>query len=135
MEDFQFVKGWPSAGAIDEVVETDVLTNFNVGTVGMIDATGKGAVGEYADDGSNAQLIPFICLDTDKTRSTVTGLFGKCMVECSANYLKADTYAAGDKLTAKGGKFEKVTGANTNLVVGTIRNVAIGGNSYRILCL
>jgi hypothetical protein len=104
---YQIIKGWPSEGAIDMSITLDTDVELTEGMGGAIEATGgKGIVGDYDEDGSDAALLPFFCIGVDNVTGKVLGLMSGCMIEVDSDHYEAGSYAPGVAVTLKDGKFD-----------------------------
>jgi hypothetical protein len=120
---YQILKGWPSEGAIDMSIALDTDVVLPEGTGGAIEATGgKGILGNYDEDGTDAGLLPFFCIGVDNVTGKVLGLMSNCMIEVDSDHYEAGSYAPGVAVTLKGGKFDII-----NVVVGA----TTGASDYR----
>lgn len=119
---YQIVKGWPSYGAIDEVITADSGVTLTPGTIALYNASGKGIVANYEDtDSGNIGLTAGFVIDYDAVvEGNYTILLSKAVIEVDADHYEAATYAVGDKVTAKGGKFDKVGDADSRTVHGRV---------------
>jgi hypothetical protein len=97
-------KGWPAEAAIDEV-----LTAANNQTVaeGMIVtvADGKATPANFTAQAAASDPMAAFLIGHEKVRGTFTGLMSQCIIEVDAEHYEAGSYAPGDVLTAKNGKF------------------------------
>lgn len=103
----EFVKGWPSEGALDEMFAQATGQDLAVGDVVVISA-GKATAATYDNAGVNAALQPGIVVGVCPVTAKVTVLLSSCIVEIDADNYVTGTYANGDNVTATGGKFDVI---------------------------
>ncbi len=113
---YEIRKGWPSNGAIDEVLRAVDGTTLADGTVAILDAaTGKWKTAAVAS-GSVAAFV----IAKEDMRDTYTGLMSDAIIEVDADHYTGTTFAAGDKLSADAdGKF---VAAGSNPVIAQVIN-------------
>ncbi len=113
---YEIRKGWPSNGAIDEVLRAVDGTTLADGTVAILDAaTGKWKTAAVAS-GSVAAFV----IAKEDMRDTYTGLMSDAIIEVDAGHYTGTTFTAGDKLSADAdGKF---VAAGSNPVIAQVIN-------------
>ena len=103
---YQVVKGWPSDGAIDEVITLATAGTVTPGLCGVIDSSGEGLIGAYPTTEGATSIYPaFFCIDADEVTGKVTGLMSPCVIEMDSDHYAAGAYAPGVKLSLTDGKF------------------------------
>lgn len=117
---YQIVRGWPSAGSLDEPLKVADGVEIVKGSVATLDAAGLAIVADYADDGSNAGDLAFFVIDNDALAKTLVGLKSGMIIECDADHYVAGAYTVNQPITAVGGKFAPVVGSEK--VVGKVRS-------------
>ena len=117
---YQIVRGWPSAGALDEPLVAADGVVIEKGSVATLDAAGNAIVADYASDGSNAGDLAFFVIDNDALAKTLVGIKAGMIIECDSDHYVAGAYAVNQPLTATGGKFGPVS--NDEKVVGKVRS-------------
>ena len=100
-------KGWPSEGAIDEVLTAASGQTIEDGMIVSV-ANDQASVATFT---SSLTGIPAFIIGKEAVKGTFTGLMSQCVIEVDSAHYVAGTYAAGDLLTATGGKFEVTTTA------------------------
>jgi hypothetical protein len=128
---YQVVKGWPSDGAIDEMIEAASGVTLTAGTIAAIDSDGNGTVGNYSSDGSDADEAAAFIIDKDEVTDKFTVLMSPCLLEVDSDHYAADTYAVNDVLTAASGVFAKPSGSER--VVGKVISINSTTGTMRIL--
>ena len=128
---YNIVKGWPSEGALDYTVQPNTGQAVNEGVIAFMDG-GKASVANYTLAAAATDKVPGFIIGVDTLSGNRTMLMGSFVVEVDASHYNADTYNAGDLLTAKTGKFAKLTGVNES-VVGKILNYNAATKKMRIL--
>ena len=119
-------KGWPSNGAIDEVLAAapgETVTDGMI--VSVTDLKAK-----PADFSSGRDGIPAFIIGKEDVRGTFTGIMSQCVIEVDAEHYVAGSYAAGDHVTAQGGKFAAGTEANA---VGRVLSFDAVSGRLRVL--
>lgn len=115
---YQIRKGWPSQGAIDEVLMAKPGETITDGMVAAIDtATGKLIPANYTGAAADTDPMPAFIIGVERVKGTITGIMSQCVIEVDASHYEADTYAIGDFLTAKAGKFAK---AGSSKAIGRV---------------
>jgi hypothetical protein len=106
---YQIVRGWPSAGALDEPLKAADGVEVVPGSIATLDSTGKAIPAVYAADGSNAGDLAFFVIDNDALANSLVGLKSGMIIECDADHYVAGAYEVNQPLTATDGKFAPVT--------------------------
>lgn len=122
---YEIRKGWPSNGALDEVLLAADGATLTDGTVAVLDSTtGKWKTGTLAADASarKAPLHAFVIAKED-VRNTHTGLMSDAIIEIDKDHYTGSTFAANDPLgvDASTGKFKAAT-VGTDVIVGKVIN-------------
>lgn len=117
---YQIRKGWPSNGAIDEVLTPatgEVLgeTVKEGMVVTVVDR--KAAPANFTAAAADSDPMCAFTIGIEHVRDTLTGLMSQCVIEVDAEHYEAGTYAPGDALTAKNGKF---AAAGSSKVLGRV---------------
>lgn len=129
---YQIVRGWPSAGALDEPMKAAAGQEVVGGSIVSLDANGEAVVATFAADGSDAGNLAFFCIDTDPLAGSLVGLTGDLIIECDvAHFDEAGAYAPNVGLTAVDGKF--AVAAGTQKVVGTVRSYDATNQKLRLV--
>lgn len=119
-------KGWPSNAAIDEVLMADTGATVTDGMIVTVTdgkiAPANFTVAEVATDPMCAFIIGH-----EQVRGTYTGLMHQIVIEIDKDHYAADSYAANDRLTAKDGKFAKVTGTGEKVLGRVLKYDAASG--------
>jgi hypothetical protein len=117
---YNVIKGWPSNAALDFTTKPKAGVTVKEGDVVMM---GKGAdanvavAGNFTTAAAVTDNAPAFVIGADSMSGNVTALMGRFIVEIDAVHYAAASYAAGDVLTAKAGKFAKAT---TETVIGKV---------------
>ena len=93
--------------------------NITPGSVYMLGNTGMAEVGNYTSNGSNANQIPFFCIDVDTTNSNVIGLTGNFMVELDSDLYVSGNYSSNLGVTASNGKIS-IPGGSERIIAYVI---------------
>lgn len=109
-------KGWPSQGAVDEVLTADTGQTITEGMIVTV-TDGKASVANFTGAASKNDPITAFIMGHEDVRKTFTGIMSQCVIEVDAEYYQAGTYNSGDYLTAKEGKFAL---ANNEKVIGRV---------------
>jgi len=117
---YQIVRGWPSAGSLDEPLVAADGVVVEKGSVATLDAAGLAIVADYDALGVNAGDLAFFVIDNDALAKTLVGLKSGMIIECNADHYVASAYTVNQPLTATEGKFAPVT--NLEKVVGKVRS-------------
>ena len=128
---YNIVKGWPSEGALDYTAQPNTGQAVNEGVIAFMDG-GKASVANYTTAAAATDKTPGMVIGVDTLSGNRTILMGNFVVEVDDSHYDANTYANGDILTAKAGKFSKVTGTGES-VVGKILNYNAATKKMRIL--
>lgn len=131
---FQVVKGWPSYGAIDEMLVPDTDVDLTGETrIAMINTSGKAVLGDYDSTGSDSTLMAAFCIDVDKVTDKVVGLMSRAIIEVDADHYASASYSVGDVLTAIGGKFSAPAGSEP--VIAKVISINATTGIMRVLWL
>jgi len=103
-------KGWPSNGAIDEVLTAATGQTVTEGMIVTVEG-GKATPANFTGGAADTDPMCAFIIGVEKVRGTLTGLMSQCVIEVDKDHYEADTYAANDILTAKNGKFAKAGGS------------------------
>ena len=128
---YDIVKGWPSEGALDFTVALNTGQTVGEGVIAMMDG-GKASVADYDAGAAPSDKVPGFVIGVDAQTGNRTMLMGAFIVEVDENHYAAGSYAAGDVLTAKDGKFAPLTVAG-ELIVGKILTYNATTKKMRIL--
>lgn len=101
---FQIVRGWPSAGALDDALVPATAGGVAAGDVVMLDSNGKAVKADLASGSTNAV---YFAIDTDSLGGKIVALKSGFIVETDS--LEAGTYNVNDVVTAKAGKFAPIS--------------------------
>lgn len=119
-------KGWPSNAAIDEVLMADTGATVTDGMIVTV-TDGKIAPANFtAVEVATDPMCAFI-IGHEQVRGTYTGLMHQIVIEIDKDHYAADSYAANDRLTAKDGKFAKVTGTGEKVLGRVLKYDAASG--------
>lgn len=119
-------KGWPSNAAIDEVLMADTGATVTDGMIVTV-TDGKIAPANFtAAEATTDPMCAFI-IGHEQARGTYTGLMHQIVIEIDKDHYAADSYAANDRLTAKDGKFAKVTGTGEKVLGRVLKYDAASG--------
>jgi len=142
---YQIVKGWPSEGAVDEIITLATDGTVAPGFSGVINADGEGIVGTYPTTaGATSVYLPFFCIDVDSVTKKVTGLMSKCVIEMDSDHYVAGAYTPGAKLSLiasvvvadKGGKFDLIAASeDARTAVAQVIKYDATANKLRVLWL
>lgn len=128
---YDIVKGWPSEGALDFTVALNTGQTIGEGVIAMLDG-GKASAANYTTAAAVTDKVPGFIIGVDSQSGNRTMLMGAFIVEVDDAHYAADTYAAGDVLTAKAGKFAKPTVTGEH-VVGKVLTYNATTKKMRIL--
>ena len=128
---YDIIKGWPSEGALDFTVALNTGQDVGEGIIAMM-VDGKASAATYSTAAADTDAIPGFVIGVDSMSGNRTMLMGPFIVEVDSDHYAADTYAAGDLLTATDGKFSKVTGTG-ELIVGKVLTYNATTTKMRIL--
>ena len=129
---YQIVRGWPSAGALDEPMKAAAGQEVVGGSIVSLDANGEAVVATFAGDGSDADNLAFFCIDTDPLAGSLVGLTGCLIIECDSEHFDVSgVYAPNVGLTATGGKF--AVAAAGQKVVGRVRSYDAANQKMRLV--
>lgn len=126
---YQIRKGWPSNGAIDEVLTAaagETVTDGMIVTVADGQATPANFTAAAA---ASDPMVAFI-IGVEQVRGTLTGLMSQCVIEVDTEHYEAGTYAANDALTAKNGKF---AAAGSSKAIGRVLSYDAASGRMRIM--
>lgn len=120
---YEIRRGWPSNGALDEVLMAADGATLTDGTVAVLDsATGKWKTGALAADDAarKAPLHAFVIAKED-LRHTYVGLMSDAVIEVDKDHYVGSTFASNDPLGVdeSTGKF-KAAVVGTDVVVGKV---------------
>ncbi len=106
---YQIAKGWPAQAAIDEIVKAATGVELTPGQIALINTDGDAIIANYESaDAGNIGLSACFLIDFGAVKEgEFVGLFSECVITVDADHYQAETYAAGDNLTARAGKFDK----------------------------
>ena len=127
---YQIVKGWPAAGALDQILTPAVAGAVVPGMIVSLDASGNAIAADYASDGSNAGDMAFFCIDNDTMTGGVVTLKSGMIIECDAACYVAGVYTPNQPVTAVGGKFAALSG--TEKVVAKVISFDAGTGMLRL---
>ena len=122
-------KGWPSQGAIDEVLVAasgETITDGMIVTV----ANGKASQANFTGDAAATDPMVAFIIGYEKVKGTFTGIMSQCIIEVDADHYAAGSYAAGDYLTAKNGKFAP---AGSSKAIGRVMKFDAGTGIMRLM--
>ena len=128
---YNIVKGWPSEGALDLAVVLATGQTLGEGDLAMMDA-GKATAADYTTAAAATDKVPGFIIGVDSMSGNRTMLMGAFIAEVDDAHYAADTYAAGDILTAKAGKFAKLTVTGEH-VVGKVLTYNATTKKMRVL--
>ena len=128
---YDIVKGWPSEGALDFTVALNTGQTIGEGAVAMLDG-GKASAANYTTAAAAGDKVAGFIIGVDTQSGNRTMLMGSFILEVDDEHYAANTYAAGDILTAKAGKLAKCTGAG-EAVLGKVLNYNGTTKKMRIL--
>ena len=128
---YQIVKGWPSPGALDEILAPAAGQELAGGQIVALEADGTVGAATFAADGSDAERLAYFLIDGDTVKGNVVGLKGGCIIECDSEHYEAGSYAPNDKVTAIGGKFAPVSGSEK--VVGIVSKFDAVSGKMRVV--
>ena len=126
---YQIRKGWPAEAAVDEVLLADdgeEITNGMIVTV----ADGKCKVANFTGTASDTDPMCAFIFSSEKMHKTFMGIMSQFVIEVDAEGYEADTYAAGDTLTAKDWKFAK---AGSSKVLGRVLSFDLASGIMRLM--
>ena len=109
-------KGWPADAAVDEVLvaaPNETITDGMIVTV----ADGKASKANFTGAAADTDPMCAFIIGYEYVKGTFTGMMSQCIIEVDAQHYAAGTYAAGDYLTAKDGKFAP---AGTSKALGRV---------------
>ncbi len=122
-------KGWPSDGAIDEVLKAESGQTIEDGMIVTV-ADGKASKANFTGAASaNDPMVAFI-IGYEQVKGTFTGIMSQCIIEVDADHYDAGSYAPGDALTAKDGKF---SAAGSSKVVGRVLKFDAASGILRLM--
>lgn len=113
---YQIRKGWPSNGAVDEVLTPASGEEVTDGMIVTV-VDGKAAPANFTAAAAATDPMCAFVIGAEGVRNTLTGIMSQCVIEVDADLYEAGTYASGDALTAKGGKF---AAAGSSKVLGRV---------------
>jgi len=119
-------KGWPSNAAIDEVLMADTGATVTDGMIVTV-TDGKIAPANFTAAAAATDPMCAFVIGYEKVRGTYTGLMHQIVIEIDKDHYAADSYAANDRLTAKDGKFAKVTGTGEKVLGRVLKYDAASG--------
>jgi hypothetical protein len=93
---YEIVKGWPSAGSLDEKLTPAAGQVIAAGDVVMLDASGNAVLATLAAAGTKTC---YLVIDTDNFTGAITALTGPFIAEMDTADLVAGSYAVNDLLT------------------------------------
>lgn len=128
---YDIVKGWPSEGALDFTVALNTGQTIGEGAVAMLDG-GKASAANYNTAAAAGDKVAGFIIGVDTQSGNRTMLMGSFILEVDDEHYAADTYAAGDILTAKAGKLAKCTGTG-EAVLGKVLNYNGTTKKMRVL--
>lgn len=128
---YDIVKGWPSEGALDFTVALNTGQTIGEGAVAMLDG-GKASAANYTTAAAAGDKVAGFIIGVDTQSGNRTMLMGSFILEVDDEHYAADTYAAGDILTAKAGKLAKCTGTG-EAVLGKVLNYNGTTKKMRVL--
>ena len=128
---YDIVKGWPSEGALDFTVALNTGQTIGEGAVAMLDG-GKASAANYTTAAAAGDKVAGFIIGVDTQSGNRTMLMGSFILEVDDEHYAADTYAAGDILTAKAGKLAKCT-VTGEAVLGKVLNYNGTTKKMRIL--
>lgn len=107
---YQIAKGWPAQAAIDEIVKAATGVELTPGQIALINTDGDAILADFEGGNSgNIGLSAGFLIDHGSVKEDeFTALLSECVITCDADHYQTETYAAGDSLTAKEGKFDKI---------------------------
>jgi len=116
-------KGWPSQGAIDEVLVAATGETITDGMIVSV-AGGKASKANFTAAAAATDPMCAFIIGYENVKGTFTGIMSQCIIEVDADHYAAGTYNPGDALTAKDGKF---AAAGTSKVLGRVLSVDASG--------
>jgi len=116
-------KGWPADSAIDEIFVADTGQVIEEGMIVTV-ADGKASVANFTSAAADTDPMVAFVIGCEHIRKNYTGIMSQCVIEVDAAHYEAATYAAGDLLTAKAGKFAK---AGTSKAIGRVLSMSPAG--------
>jgi hypothetical protein len=122
-------KGWPSNGAIDEVLTAASGQDIKDGMIVTV-ANGQASTANFTAAASASDPMVAFVIGYEKVKGTYTGLMSQCIIEVDADHYDAGSYAAGDALTAKNGKF---AAAGSSKVVGRVLKFDAASGLMRLM--
>lgn len=130
---YQIVKGWPSEGALDEILTPAAGLEMNKGGGQLValEADGKVVLATFDPSGADADRLAYFAIDSDSINGNVTALKSGFIVECDADHYVAGAYTPNQKVTATDGKFAPVTG--TEKVVGIVSKFDAANGKMRVV--
>lgn len=128
---YDIVKGWPAEGALDFTVALNTGQTIGEGAVAMLDG-GKASAANYTTAAAPGDKVAGFIIGVDTQSGNRTMLMGSFILEVDDEHYAANTYAAGDILTAKAGKLAKCT-ATGEAVLGKVLNYNGTTKKMRIL--
>lgn len=106
---YQVVKGWPSEGALDEVLVPATGVTIAPGSLASLDNAGKAVVADFYADATDR--LTYFAIDNDPLNGGLVGLKAGMIIECDADHYEAGTYTPNQAVTAKAGQFAAITTA------------------------
>ena len=97
-------KGWPTDAAIDEVLTAAAGQTVEEGMVVTV-VNDQAAPANFTAAAADSDPMCAFLIGHEQVKGTFTGIMSQCVIEIDADHYAAGTYAAGDYLTAKDGKF------------------------------
>ena len=126
---YQIRKGWPSNGAIDEVLTAATGETITDGMIVTV-ADGKATPANFTSAAADTDPMVAFIIGIEHVRGTHTGLMSQCIIEVDAEHYEAGTYNANDPLTARGGKF---AAAGSSKVIGRVLKYDATSGLMRIM--
>lgn len=135
MANYKIIRGWPSDGALDAVLDPATAGSLSGGDIAMTDASGDLVTADFALDGTNANVQPAFVIDVDNINDKVTGLMGEFIVETS-NLDASGTFDVNNEVTAVSGQFSDNydTATQSPRVIGTVLAYDAGTGVATIKC-
>jgi hypothetical protein len=137
---YQIVKGWPSAGSLDEKLTPAAGQTIVAGNVIMLDSSGNAVKAELS---AATHKTCYLVIDTDPFTGAITALTGPFIVEMDTTDLVSGSYAVNDVLTcltANAGKLVEATldgstGAPSAQIVAKVLKVDATAGKVRLIWL
>lgn len=116
-------KGWPADAAVDEVLRAASGETIEDGMIVTV-ANGEASKANFTGAAAATDPMCAFIIGKEDVRGTFTGIMSQCIIEVDADHYAAGTYAAGDALTAKDGKF---AAAGSSKVLGRVLSMDPSG--------